>query len=64
MIPFMYFSTWTVSQHTLAFQNMGQYAEQIGQGLKLGSWDMGGDILGTIIQAIYRLFGLTAGLGG
>lgn len=64
MIPFMYFSTWTVNQHTLAFQNMGQYADQIGQGLKLGSWDVGGDILGTIIQAIYRLFGLTAGLGG
>lgn len=63
MIPFMYFSTWTVNQHTLAFQNMGQYADQIAQGLKLGSWDVGGDILGTIIQAIYRLFGLTAGLG-
>jgi PTS system galactitol-specific IIC component len=64
MIPFMYFSTWTVTQHTLAFQNMGQYGEQIAQGLKLSSWDMGGDILGFIIQSVYRLFGLTAGLGG
>jgi len=63
MIPFLYFATWTVEQHTLAFQNMGQYADQIGQGLQLGSLDMGGDILGFIIQSVYRLFGLTAGLG-
>ena len=63
MIPFMYFATWTVDQHTLAFQNMGQFADQIGQGLKLGSWDVGGDILGFILQSVYRLFGLTAGLG-
>jgi len=60
MIPFMYFATWTVDQHTLAFQNMGQFADQIGQGLKLGSWDVGGDILGFIIQSLYRLFGLAA----
>jgi galactitol PTS system EIIC component len=62
MIPFMYLSTLTIDQHTLAFQNLGQYTEQINQGLKLGSWDMGGDILGNIIQAIYTLLGLTAGL--
>lgn len=62
MIPFMYFSTLTMQQHTLAFQNMGQYKDQIAQGLHLASWDVGGDILGTIIQSIYRLLGLTAGL--
>ncbi|MBM3123953.1 MAG: hypothetical protein FJZ87_02645 [Chloroflexi bacterium] len=59
-IPFMYFGTLTVDQHTLAFQNMGQYAEQIGQGLKLASWDVGGDILGFIIQSLFKLFGLAA----
>jgi PTS system galactitol-specific IIC component len=62
MIPFMYFATWTVNQHTLAFQNMGQFAEQIGQGLQLGSWDVGGDILGFLIQTIFRLFGLNPAL--
>ena len=64
MIPFMYFATWTVTQHTLAFQNMGQFAEQIGQGLQLGSWDVGGDILGFIIQSVFRLFGVNPALGG
>jgi PTS system galactitol-specific IIC component len=62
-IPFMYFSTLTVEAHTLAYQNMGQFTEQITQGLKLASWDMGGDILGFFIQSVYRLLGLTAGLG-
>ncbi len=60
-IPFMYFSTLTVEAHTLTFQNMGQFADQIGQGLKLGSWDMGGDILGFFIQSAFRLLGLSAG---
>ena len=64
MIPFMYFSTWTVEQHTLAFQNMGQFTEQIGQGLQLGSWDVGGDILGFFIQSVFRLFGVNPALGG
>jgi galactitol PTS system EIIC component len=62
MIPFLYISTWTVGQHTLAFQNMGQYKEQIAQGLKLGSWDVGGDPLGGIIQGIYSVLGWTGGL--
>ena len=57
MIPFMYLSTWTMNQHTIAFKLMGQYGTQIGQGLKLGSWDVGGDILGSGIQGIFRLFG-------
>ncbi len=58
IIPIMYLSTLTVGPHTLAFQNLGQYKDQIAQGLQLGSWDMGGDILGFIIQSAYRLVGL------
>jgi PTS system galactitol-specific IIC component len=57
LIPYMYFSTLTIEQHTLAFQNMGQYSAEIDAGLKLGSWDVGGDILGTFIQYIFKLFG-------
>jgi PTS system galactitol-specific IIC component len=57
MIPFMYFSTLTVSQHTEAFRMMGQYSNEIESGLKLASWDMGGDILGTAIQYVFKLFG-------
>ena len=56
-IPFMYFSTLTVDSHTAAFQMMGQYGEQISQGLKLASWDMGGDILGFFIQKLFGLLG-------
>ena len=56
-IPFMYFSTLTVDSHTAAFQMMGQYGDQISQGLKLASWDMGGDILGFFIQQLFGLFG-------
>jgi len=56
-IPFMYFSTLTVDAHTLTFQNMGQFTDQIAAGLKLGSWDMGGDILGFVIQSVFGLFG-------
>ncbi|MCC6985881.1 MAG: hypothetical protein IT309_05610 [Anaerolineales bacterium] len=56
-IPFMYFSTWTVDAHTEAFNMMGQYGDQISQGLKLASWDMGGDILGFFIQKLFGLFG-------
>jgi PTS system galactitol-specific IIC component len=56
-IPFMYFSTWTATSHTGAFQMMGQFGDQITQGLKLASWDMGGDILGFFIQKIFGLFG-------
>ncbi len=57
LIPYMYFSTLTIEQHTLAFQNMGQYSAEIDAGLKLGSWDVGGDILGTFIQYVFKLFG-------
>ena len=56
-IPFMYFSTLTVDSHTEAFNMMGQYGDQISQGLKLASWDMGGDILGFFIQKLFGLFG-------
>lgn len=55
-IPFMYLSTLTVDAHTKTFEMMGQYGDQIAQGLKLGSWDMGGDILGFIIQSLFNLF--------
>jgi PTS system galactitol-specific IIC component len=58
-IPFMIFSTLMVNQHTKAFEMMGLYADQISQGLQLSSWDVGGDILGTIIQYIYILLGLS-----
>ena len=56
-IPFMFFSTMLADNHTKTFQMMGLYGDQIAQGLKLSSWDMGGDILGTIIQYVYMLFG-------
>lgn len=56
-IPFMYFSTLTVDAHTAAFQMMGMYGEEIAQGLKVASWDMGGDILGFFIQQLFGLFG-------
>jgi PTS system galactitol-specific IIC component len=59
-IPFMYFSTLTADLHTLTFQNLGQFTDQISQGLKLASWDMGGDVLGFIIQSVFRLFGYGA----
>jgi len=55
-IPFMYFSTWMVDSQTEAYSMMGQFSEQIGQGLKLGSWDMGGDILGFFIRQLFGLF--------
>ncbi len=60
MIPFMYLSTWTMNQHTVAYQLMGQYKEQIAQGLHLASWDVGGDPLGGVIQGIFRLLGFGA----
>jgi PTS system galactitol-specific IIC component len=59
-LPFMYLSTLTADVHTLTYQNMGQFADQIGQGLRLASWDMGGDPLGFIILSVLRLFGLAA----
>jgi PTS system galactitol-specific IIC component len=57
-IPFMYLSTFTAAQHTQAYANMGQFTDQIAAGTQLASWDMGGDILGFVLQSIYRLFGL------
>jgi PTS system galactitol-specific IIC component len=59
-LPFMYLSTLTADIHTLTFKNMGQYGDQIAQGLRLASWDMGGDPLGFIIQSVLRLLGLAA----
>jgi PTS system galactitol-specific IIC component len=59
-VPFMYFSTLLVENHTKTFELMGLYGDQIAQGLQLSSWDMGGDILGTLIQYVYMLFGFGA----
>ena len=56
-IPFMYFSTLTADIHTATFANMGQYGAEIGAGLKLASWDMGGDPIGFVILNIFKLFG-------
>jgi PTS system galactitol-specific IIC component len=58
IIPFMYLSTLTANVHTATFQNMGQFSDQINAGLRMASWDMGGDPLGFIIQSVYRLLGL------
>lgn len=55
-VPFMYLSTMLVDSQTEAYKMMGQFSEQINQGLKLGSWDMGGDILGSFIRIIFGLF--------
>jgi galactitol-specific phosphotransferase system IIC component len=55
----MYFSTLTADVHTAAFANMGQFTEEIGAGLQLASWDMGGDPLGFIIISVFRLLGFS-----
>jgi galactitol-specific phosphotransferase system IIC component len=59
-IPFMYFSTLTAPEHTQAYAMMGQFTDQIEAGTQLASWDMGGDPLGFLILAIYKLLGLSA----
>jgi PTS system galactitol-specific IIC component len=55
-IPFMYLSTLLVGSQTEAYSMMGQFADQISAGVQLGSWDMGGDILGSAIRGIFGLF--------
>ncbi len=55
-IPFMYLSTLLVGSQTEAYAMMGQFADQISAGVQLGSWDMGGDILGSAIRGIFGLF--------
>lgn len=55
-IPFMYLSTLFVGSQTEAYSMLGQFSEQISAGVQLGSWDMGGDILGSAIRAIIGLF--------
>lgn len=56
-LPFMFLSTILAANHTKTYEMMGLYGDQIAQGVKLSSWDMGGDILGSIIQFVYMLFG-------
>ena len=58
-IPYMYFSTLTVQEHTQAFALLGQFTDQIAGGSLIGSWDMGGDPLGFLILSIYKLLGLS-----
>lgn len=58
-IPFMYLSTMLADVHTATYAKMGQFGDQIGAGALLSSWDMGGDILGSIIQYVYMLFGFS-----
>lgn len=58
-IPFMYLSTLLADVHTATYAKMGQFGDQIGAGALLSSWDMGGDILGSIIQYVYMLFGFS-----
>jgi PTS system galactitol-specific IIC component len=58
-IPFMYFSTLTAPEHTQAYAMMGQFTDQIEAGTQLASWDMGGDPLGFLILAVYKLLGLS-----
>jgi len=57
LIPYMYFSTLTADVHTAAFAKMGQFSAEIDSGLKLASWDMGGDPLGFIIINVFKLLG-------
>ena len=55
-IPFMYLGTLFVGSQTEAYSMMGQFQEQIAAGVQLGSWDMGGDILGSAIRAVMGIF--------
>ena len=57
-IPFMYFATLTADVHTATFAKMGQFTAEIESGLKLASWDMGGDPLGFVIINIFKFLGL------
>jgi PTS system galactitol-specific IIC component len=56
-IPFMYLGTLLVNSQTQTYQMMNMYSDQIAQGLQLGSWDMGGDPLGSLIRGVFSLFG-------
>jgi len=55
-IPFMYLGTLLVGTQTEAYNMLGLFQEEIAAGVQLGSWDMGGDILGSAIRSIFGLF--------
>ena len=55
-IPFMYLGTLLVGSQTEAYNMLGQFQEEIAAGVQLGSWDMGGDILGSAIRGVIGLF--------
>ena len=59
MIPILYIASAVAPVQTQAYSMMGQYTDQIASGTLLGSFDMGGDPLGFLIQNIMRLFGLS-----
>lgn len=55
-IPFMYLATIFVGSQTEAYNLLGQFTDQIAAGVQLGSWDMGGDPLGSLIRFVIGLF--------
>jgi len=59
LIPYMYFSTMNTDVQTAAYAKMGQFTAEIDSGLKLASWDMGGDPLGFLIINVFKLFGFS-----
>lgn len=60
MIPVLYIASAVAPVQTQAYSMMGQFTEQIAGGTLLGSFDMGGDPLGFLIQNVMRLLGLGA----
>jgi PTS system galactitol-specific IIC component len=60
MIPVLYIASAVAPVQTQAYSMMGQFTEQIAGGTMLGSFDMGGDPLGFLIQNVMRLLGLGA----
>jgi PTS system galactitol-specific IIC component len=59
MIPILYIASAVAPVQTQAYSMMGQYTEEIASGTLLGSFDMGGDPLGFLIQNVMRLLGLS-----
>ena len=59
MIPILYIASAVAPVQTQAYSMMGQYTEEIAGGTLLGSFDMGGDPLGFLIQNVMRLLGLS-----
>lgn len=60
MVPVLYIASAVAPVQTHAYSMMGQFTEQIAGGTMLGSFDMGGDPLGFLIQNVMRLLGLGA----